>query len=181
MLLVGAAAAALFAYSQAAKAAQIIISGDTIAITGDIVDGDGATLARVMAGEKVHTILIGDSPGGHSGESMVMARLIRGSGAATIVAGKCVSACVTIFAGGSRRIVSGGSLYVHSAREGSSAAGQGAKEGPSSYQTTMTIARFFRSLGAPYSVIGKMTGTPPQELSLLGPADLRDWGVEIQK
>jgi hypothetical protein len=176
-LLVAAAGAALFALSEAAKAASMDNHGGTIGLSGPIEAGDAQRFAT-LAARGARTVSIGGSQGGDTGESMLIATMIRNAGMHTTVSGGCASACVTIFSGGvSRSITGSGRLYVHSAREFSSTAGAGAREGSASYETTMRLVRFLYGLGVPSSVLGKLVSTPPSGLALLGPVELNDWGV----
>jgi len=151
--------------------------GGTIGLSGAIVEGDAAKFAALAHGAR--TVSIGNSPGGDTGESLLLAQMIRNGGMATTVSGACASACVTVFSGGVLRSITGsGALYVHSARTFESSAGKGAREGTLSYETTVRLSRFLYGMGVPTSVIGRLVATPPSDLALLSPTELRDWGVQ---
>jgi hypothetical protein len=88
-----------------ASAMQFIAEPPYIHLSGHIDKPDWAVWQEAMeryAG-KVDTIVLHDSPGGESKTSRRIGNSIREKGLRTVVAGRCISGCATIFLGGKVR------------------------------------------------------------------------------
>jgi len=88
-----------------ASAMQFVAEPPYIHLSGHIDKPDWAVWQEAMeryAG-KVDTIVLHDSPGGHSNTSRRIGHSIREKGLRTVVAGRCISGCASIFLGGKVR------------------------------------------------------------------------------
>lgn len=109
---VGSTALALAASAPEASALSIAAAGDRATLSGPIVPGDGAEVARFLAGPEargIRTVYL-DSGGGKVLEGVAIGRAVRRAGLATAVdaaSARCDSSCTLIFVAGVRR------FYVH--------------------------------------------------------------------
>ena len=93
-----------------------------------------------------------------------------------LIGGVC-SACILLFAAGSRKIASTGAFIgVHGAADS-----QGSQTAIALAATTL-LAKDLAAYGVPASVIGRMVTTPPEQLSRLSPQEIEmfPWGT-VQK
>jgi hypothetical protein len=88
-----------------ADAANFVLRGDTITMSGRIGPTDPLKLSRLI-GEGAHAIVL-ESPGGLVAAASYMAEMIREAGLTTIVSGDCASACTVMFYAGTDRRLSG--------------------------------------------------------------------------
>ncbi len=84
---------------------RVLALPDRIVFNGDFDVGATATLERALAKNPAIRLVEFDSRGGYSIEGLATARAIERVGADTLVTHLCASACVTAFAGGTRRFV----------------------------------------------------------------------------
>lgn len=167
---------------------EIILDGAEpymgLLIEGAIANGDGSRLVVALnkAGEEYpdHYMraLALNSPGGNVAEALKMVYTIRKRGLVTVVpqGATCASACVLLFAAGSRKIASIGSqLLVH----GAAIAGA---QNEAALAVTANLAKVLGELGAPASVIGRMAVTPPSETLPITPRQIEmfPYGVANQ-
>jgi hypothetical protein len=150
-----------------------IVSGDA----KRLVDSINAATAR-YTDRRVRAIAL-DSIGGSIPEALRLAQTIRDHGFVTIVpkGARCTSACVVLFAAGSRKIASLGSyIGVHGASI------EGIQDHNSLAMTT-AMAKIYSKLGVPASVIGRMVVTPPSEITWLTAHEIEmfPWGVANQE
>jgi hypothetical protein len=89
------------------SAATFARSGDTLAISGSIGEGDSVVF-RIQLIDSVRVIAL-DSTGGYVDESLAIGRAIRERHLDTVVpvGASCVSACSLVWAAGRRRVVNG--------------------------------------------------------------------------
>lgn len=149
-------------------------------IQGEIVSGDSARLITALAtaearytDHRMRAIAL-DSPGGNVVEAAKMAFIIHSRGFVTAVpkGAVCASACVLLFAAGSRKIVSAGAaLGVHGAAIGS-------RQTEGALAVTTLLAKALAAYGTPASVIGRMAVTPPDQVAWLTAAEIKmfPWG-----
>ena len=151
-------------------------------IDGEIFAGDSSRLVAAVdaataryTDHRMRAVAL-NSLGGSVGEALEMANVIRDRGLVTVVpeGGQCVSACVLLFAAGSRKIAStGSSIGVHgvSNLEG--------EQGKAELATTTRLAKIYAQLGVPASVIGRMVVTPPEHVEWLTRAEIEmfPWGA----
>lgn len=135
-----------------------------IQLRGSIVWGDAPKFVGLIgelegAGRAIGNVSL-ESPGGAVMEAMKIAAEVRRRRLATGVprGGMCASACFLIFAAGQGKIVQeGAQVGVHGASfEG--------RETDLSARITIEMAREASRLGVPYSIIGRMAITPPDEM-----------------
>jgi hypothetical protein len=180
------AAALLTTKQEASEAAEFrVLDLDSIELSGPIEAQDEHRFARLLGvlkakNKRLRLVVLGNSPGGDTGASIAIARMLRRYRVSTHVTGTCASACGTVFAGGfERSIEQGGQVCVHSARSFDSRSGPSATEDLNSYWTTITLVRFFYELNVPYRIIGKLASTPPSRITCLDSDDLAEWGVGL--
>ena len=151
-------------------------------IDGEIVAGDSGRLVAALdaatsryTDHRMRAVAL-NSRGGSVGEALEMADAIRDRGLVTVVpeGGQCVSACVLLFAAGSRKIAStGSSIGVHGVSNLEGA------QGKAELATTTRLAKIYGQLGVPASVIGRMVVTPPEHVEWLTRAEIEmfPWGA----
>lgn len=178
-------AALLVAVATPVAAANIEYRNHGISLVGPIVSGDAEKFALAAAqlppGERFALYL--DSGGGEVGEAQAISKILgetvkAGSELYTVVpdGGMCASACVPLFAMGTRKALFGDAgLWVHSVHEG--ATYKGGVENSGAMDETMAMAKFMQQYGTPASVLSKMLlSTDPAGIQL-DAEDLTAWGV----
>lgn len=141
-----------------------------ISITGRIEPGDLAKFRSFLAGsdEVLIDLLQGgvalDSVGGDVRAALGIARILRMSHASVLIkkGAVCYSSCFLVFAGGSYRIASSGSLGVH--RLSFAMPASIAETEKMLEEVGGSIESYLRSSGIPERIIEKMRDTPPSEL-----------------
>jgi len=97
-------------------AAVTLESPDRLAVTGDLEFGSMRAVREALAAHPgVRTVRL-ESRGGRVAEGLALGQLIAHRNLDTLVTGECSSACVTAFAGGTRRLIGPAAhLGLHSA------------------------------------------------------------------
>jgi hypothetical protein len=181
--LVAATAACALSSAEAATF-KPIAKGKSLVMTGQIVAGDAQRLVDAYnaslskRGYAPKRIFL-NSDGGLISAGLEVANKVIESGMHTVI-GKtdsCASICVAVFAAGSHKVVFTTSMVgVHSA----STFGEnefGEIEQYEATEATVALARIFKDIGVPDSVIAKMVTTKPDEIAWLHDGD---WpGVEV--
>lgn len=170
-------ALALLSVSQAAAGDIDIVSGhrDAIWFHGDVNVDDSDKLQAVMDYRTHRNLatnwIILESNGGLVIESFRLATIISHYGLDTMVTGTCASACFTMFAVGRTRWVGPSThLGVHSAT-------LNAQE---DMAMSVVLARKYREMGIPASIIGKLITTSNTDISWLTWDDLRGWARDVR-
>lgn len=146
-----------------------------IVIGGRIEPGDSAKLLRLIGAAKianrpVNTVVL-ESPGGSLLEGVRLAEVVRSERLKVSVPVQCASACFLVFAGApDREAGPTAKIGVHGASDA---------VGKSVGDATVAMAQYSRLLGVPYSIIGKMVVTPPNEMLWLDRNDLSAMGTAI--
>ena len=72
-------------------------------LRGRVASSDWLAWEDAMSRFHIDTVIFGNSPGGDARTARRIGRSIRGKGIATVVAGRCISACANMFLGGVER------------------------------------------------------------------------------
>lgn len=94
--------AAAVALAGPAAALTLEAEGRTLVVSGE-VGNDLPAFEQALDDTKADTVLFVNSPGGDLWTGMRIGRLIASRGLATVVAGRCLSACAIMFLGGRER------------------------------------------------------------------------------
>jgi hypothetical protein len=118
----------------------------------------------VIARERDLRVVRLESPGGYLLPAMQIATMIQQRGLATYVGRSCASACTVAFLGGRQRwLAPGARLGFHQAR---------AEVGPSD-QANKALRLAYEKSGVPPAFIAHVLSTPPANLWIPSPAELR--------
>jgi len=98
-------AVTFLAWAPAAPAMHFTAEPPVLHIQGRVAQEDWATWQDAMAryGGTIDTVVLHNSPGGHSATGRKIGEAIRALGLRTVVAGRCRSACADLFLGGKER------------------------------------------------------------------------------
>ncbi|MFB9148902.1 COG3904 family protein [Roseovarius ramblicola] len=156
------------------------IEGTTYRLEGTVAEGDGARVTRLLQEARPRPErLVLQSSGGSVGDALTLGRHLRAEGIDTrMLAGEyCFSACPYILVGGARRDIADDALVgVHQHYFGESTllpaslavediqAGQGA------------VMAYLDEMGIDPLVMRHALTTPPDEIYILLPRELRDYG-----
>ncbi|GAU83475.1 ATP-dependent Clp protease proteolytic subunit [Bosea sp. BIWAKO-01] len=180
--LLAMAIAAAPAFPVEAATFKPLHGGKSLVMTGDIVEGDTYRLSNAIAraaykGVRVERLFL-NSPGGSLVEGLELGVMLAKSGDIDTVVGAtdaCSSSCLTVFAAGKNKVVFPTSrIGVHSA----SAINMRTGESVEHSRTTLLMIRFYKSVGVPASVLGKIAATEADEITYLNVADYDAWGIE---
>jgi len=155
-------------------AATIGIAGSNkgrlvLAIGGVITSADAAAVDSVLQlTRRTHRpvqILMVDSPGGEFVAGLEIADQVHRLGIPVRVRGGCFSACAFVALAARKLTVTGGGVVgVHQAYD---------LHGGPDLEATLFAAKLLRRYGVRRSAIGKMLDTPPDQLAILSPSELR--------
>ena len=81
---------------------SLIVQGDTLFATG-LIDDDYGKFRQILAQPQIKRIVYVNSPGGDLWTGFAVGRLTAENKLATVVAGRCLSACALMFLGGTER------------------------------------------------------------------------------
>lgn len=104
----GVLALAQFAAAAPAAAMRFDIVGDTLVLSGPVVDTDLAQFRDAMQHGGLRQVLLHQSPGGDAWTGQRLGREIRQAKLNTLISGRCASACGYMFLGGVERRLSDG-------------------------------------------------------------------------
>lgn len=157
-----------------------IEAGETILLEGSIAAGDGAR----MSGEidklpKNPTRIILNSPGGSVGDALELGRFLRDQGFATALRDGdiCYSACPYVLAAGTTRdIPDGGSVGVHQHYFGQSTLLPAFVAVEDIQRGQGEVMGYLDDMGIDPLVMRHALVTPPDEIYVLVPAELRAYG-----
>lgn len=91
-----------------ARAMQFDVVGDTLILSGPVVDDDLRRLRDALMNEGLRQVLLHHSPGGDAWTGQRLGREIRQAKLNTLISGQCASACGYMFLGGVERRLSDG-------------------------------------------------------------------------
>lgn len=158
-----------------ACAAEIVLDGAEIQISGHIVAGDMATFAaRMQAGNGVNLVRL-NSPGGFISEAIKIAAAIHAAHLNTAVSRsmQCKSACFLMFAAGAHRYASDvASIGVH---------GASAQTTYEAGYATVVMTQIAKKYGVPDDIAMQIVMTDSTHMHVLTVAELQHMGVTIQK
>lgn len=88
-----------------AQAMSFVAEPPWLFLSGRVVAEDRKTWNEAMArfGDRIRTVVFFNSPGGLTASGRFIGAEIRARGFTTVVTGRCVSACTTMFLGGEKR------------------------------------------------------------------------------
>ena len=119
------------------------------------------------------------SNGGNTKASLGIARIAHDYGMPVLVRVKCLSGCAVIALSAWRGrlfVVGSGAIGLHQAWVGENSA----KAIPS-MEATHRVARTLRAYGVPKWVVERMMRTPPQDMTYLSDAELRQIGAHVKR
>ena len=105
---VAASWAALLGTATPAQAMSFDIVGDTLIVSGPVVDGDLSRFRDALQNKDLRQVLLHQSPGGDAWTGQRLGREIRQAKLNTLISGRCASACGYMFLGGVERRLSDG-------------------------------------------------------------------------
>lgn len=97
----------LFLTCHKAIAMDFELNGDTITMSGHVDRYDCLHLQSLLSKNKIKTIILTKSGGGHADSGYCMGELIRQNGITTKIKGRCASSCSRIWLGGVTRTLDG--------------------------------------------------------------------------
>mgnify|MGYP006296059489 FL=1 len=154
--------------------------GPTWRLEGTIAEDDAERIARqITEAEPAIETLILQSPGGAVGDALVLGRLLRREGIATrMLAGEyCLSACPYILAGGARReIDEDASVGVHQHFFGRNTLLPAFVAVEDIQAGQAEVMGYLDDMGIDPLVMRHALATPPDQIYLLLPEDLRRYG-----
>ena len=155
---------------------------------GSIEEGEARRFLRFLGAQEQwtgKTFLALDSPGGMVADALAIALLVERAKFMTSIGpgGRCASACVLIWAAGSRKFVTAdGCVGVHNAftvDDKVTARWTAATRQNVASQANGMMARWLKDHGAPANVTIKLLNTPSTNMYCLTPEDLAAWSVKI--
>jgi hypothetical protein len=166
-----AAAAEIKSFNLKDGSVEISISGN---IAPGNIDALGASIKAANDAGKLVTSLRLNSEGGSLLEAVRVADWVKSAKISTNVGqgATCASACFLIFAAGETKYANiSARIGVHAASE----------KGVVSRAGTTSMADVAKALDVPWSIIRRMTNTPPGEVEWLSLADLRLMGTKVSQ
>lgn len=154
--------------------------GEALTLTGTISPGDADRFAEWRETHEIPGTVFLNSTGGSVSDALSIGRQLRGSGAATRMseADVCLSACPYLLASGTERHVAEGAMVgIHQHYFGENTAlpaflavediqrGQGA------------VMAYLEEMGIDPLIMQPALITPPDEIYLLTPEEMRDYGL----
>lgn len=91
-----------------AQSMTFVIDGDTLIVSGPIVDADLARMRDALQDKRLRQVLMHQSPGGDAWTGQRLGVEIRNAGLNTMISGQCASACGYMFLGGVQRRMTDG-------------------------------------------------------------------------
>jgi hypothetical protein len=145
-----------------------------IRIEGEIGENFSAQLAMEIIQFPEAVIEIGDSPGGLIEEAIRAGRILRNQGKTVVAKGSCASACVLVFAGGSKRQMDEiASLGVHRSTWGHDDLRMTAEE---VQEATARIGQFYIDMGVSAEILVLQLKTPIDQMAWISRNEARDYG-----
>jgi hypothetical protein len=91
----------LISFTLPAQSMEIGVQGDALIMSGPVVDGDLATVKKIIeANTAIKTAILRNSFGGHVATGYAVGELFREKGFTTVTSGYCISSCSRMFLGG---------------------------------------------------------------------------------
>lgn len=157
-----------------------------VVMRGEITSGDFRRFEKAyQQARHLHPdqpIILGlSSKGGDYDAGLMLAKTVRDAHVETFIPkhATCVSMCFGVFAAGTTRSYDDPyALGVHSVAQVVDEAGT-LKETDWSQARTVAMARMWRELGVPASIIALMVTTPPDDVHYLSTDEVPSWWAEI--
>ena len=148
-------------------------------LRGAIEPGDAARVVAALERERPARIAL-DSPGGSVLDALEIGRTVRALGADTVMrdGAVCLSACPYIFVGGTGRAMARDArlgVHQHSFGESSILPAFLAVEDVQRGQAE--VLDHLAAMGVDLRIMGPAMATPSDEIYILTPDELREWGV----
>ncbi|KIN64002.1 Periplasmic protein-like protein [Sulfitobacter noctilucicola] len=158
----------------------VVEAGQTVLLEGSIAGGDGARIAKDIAAlpQQPQRIIL-NSPGGSVSDALELGRFIRAEGIETRMreGDICYSACPYVLAAGTvRDIPEGGSVGVHQHYFGQSTLLPAFVAVEDIQRGQGEVMGYLDDMGIDPLVMRHALITPPDEIYVLVPAELREYG-----
>ena len=153
--------------------------GDTLLLSGDIVQGDATRLEVRIVADEVRKITF-NSGGGDIAEAVAIGRLIRENLIATEVpyGSECHSACVFAFAGGVVRMAPG-TIGIHSFySDDFIGSGDFADASEVYNEVSVILEVYLEEMRIPDDLLDHIKRVPHDEISILGPEEREAYFLE---
>lgn len=154
---------------------------DLIAITGQIAPGDGDRFVAWLEEARPQATQVAlDSSGGSVSDALAIGRSIRSVGLSTTIqdGAVCLSACPYILAGGRERLVEeGGVVGVHQHYFGKNTILPAFMAVADVQRAQASVMDYLDQMGVDLRLMPLALRTPPDEINILTPEQLRDLNV----
>ena len=154
-----------------------------LALAGDIKSGDdlrvASLLGKALVEDRFPGFMVLSSNGGNTNASLGIARIAHDYGMPVLVRAQCLSGCAIIALSAWRGrlfVVESGAIGLHQ-----SWVGEDSGKATPSIEATQRIARTLRAYGVPRWVVERMMRTPPQDITYLSDAELRQIGALVKR
>ena len=145
------------------------VQGGWIQISGRIEPDDDGKFMALAASLPKATVLLSNSPGGSLQAAFTIGRIIRARAYATVIEGKCLSACAIVWLAGMPRIRGADAkIGFHSA----SALDHKTKERKSSSSANAEKGAYLKELGLSEEFIGYASAAPIDDFNYLDDEDI---------
>ena len=150
-----------------------------LTLTGAIAPGDAARLTEYLATTAAPDVVALNSPGGSVGDALTIGRDLRARGVATAMADSdvCLSACPYILAAGvTRDIAAGAWVGVHQHYFDASTVLPAFLAVEDIQRGQAEVVDYLDAMGIDLRLMAKALATPPDEIYLLTPEELVEYG-----
>lgn len=150
-----------------------------LSLRGAILPGDGARIVAELRALPPAFVTL-DSPGGSVSDALEIGQAIRNLGAETRMTEQaiCLSACPYIFVGGTSRVIAEGArLGVHQHSFGQSTILPTFMAAEDIQRGQAEVLEHLVAMGIDLRIMGPALATPADEIYILTPAELLEWGI----